>query len=92
MEHQLDLHLSHGFYFGKNTRRKVELSIDVINLANLICDDWGKVYNVAGWRQQPVKIERQENNKPVYRFTSSALATDDILSRWHMQIGARIVF
>lgn len=91
-EHHLDMHLSHGFYFGKASRRKVEISIDVINLANLICNDWGKVYNVAGWRQQPVKIERQENNQPVYRFTSSTLTTDDILSRWHMQIGARIVF
>lgn len=91
-EHHLDLHLSHGFYFGKRSHRKLQLSLDVINLANLLCDDWGKVYNISSWSQQPVKIEGVENGLPVYRFTSSQLTTNDILSRWHIQIGARVVF
>jgi hypothetical protein len=92
MEHRLDLHFAHGFYFGRDSRRKVELSLDIMNFGNLLCREWGAYYNVSGWRQQPVKIEGLEDGEPVYRFTTSQLTPDNILSRWHMQIGARIIF
>ena len=92
MEHRLDLHLSHGFYFSRQSSRKVELSIDVMNLGNLICRHWGAYYNVSGVRLQPVTISATEDGQPVYRFTGAKPSPSDLLSRWHMQIGARIVF
>ena len=92
MEHRLDLHLSHGFYFSRQSSRKVELSIDVMNLGNLICRHWGAYYNVSGVRLQPVTISATEDGQPVYRFTGAEPSPSDLLSRWHMQIGARIVF
>lgn len=92
MEHRLDLHFAHGFYFGRDSRRKVELSLDIMNFGNLLCREWGAYYNVSGWRQQPVKIEGLEDGEPVYRFTTAQLTPDNILSRWHMQLGARIIF
>lgn len=92
MEHTLDLHLSHGFYFGANTHRKVELSLDVMNLGNLLCRHWGTYYNVSGVRLQPVTITKVEDGEAVYRFTDAKLTTDDLLSRWRMQLGVRVVF
>ena len=92
MEHTLDLHLAHGFYFNSATHRKVELSLDVMNLGNLICRDWGTYYNVSGVRLQPVTITSVEDGVPVYRFTDAKLTTDNLLSRWRMQLGVRVVF
>ena len=92
MEHRLDLHFAHGFYFGRQTERKVELSLDVMNLGNLICRHWGSYYNMSGWRHQPVKVVGVEDNALVYQFSSSAIIPNDLLSRWHMHVGVRVVF
>lgn len=92
VEHRLDLHLAHGFYFGRNTTRRVELSLDVMNLGNLICRHWGSYYNISGWSQQPVRIVRMEGDIPVYQFSNAVITPSDLLSRWHMQLGVRIVF
>lgn len=91
-EHTVDLHLAHGFYFGANSRRKIEISLDIMNFGNMLCRHWGACYNVSGWRMQPVNIVAVEDGAPVYRFTDAQLTPDDLLSRWHMQLGARIVF
>lgn len=91
-EHRIDLHLVHGFYFGRESRRKVELSVDVMNFGNLLCRHWGSYYNISGWRMQPVNVVGVENGEPVYKFTTSKLSFDDLASRWHMQLGVRIVF
>lgn len=91
-EHQLDLHLAHGFYFGVNTERRIELSLDIMNFGNLLCRHWGSYYNVSGWRQQPVKIVRVEEGVPVYQYSNAALTPNDLLSRWNMQIGVRVIF
>jgi hypothetical protein len=91
-EHTIDLHLAHGFYLGKASSRKVEVSIDVMNLGNMLCRHWGVKYNVGSWRMQPVTVAAVEENEPVYRFTGGELTPDDLLSRWHMQLGVRVVF
>ena len=92
MEHTIDLHFAHGFYFGAESSRKVELSLDVMNFGNMLCRHWGTYYNVSGMRLQPVSISAVENGAPVYKFTNAKLTTDDLLSRWRMQLGVRIVF
>ena len=92
VEHTMDLHLAHGFYLSPATHRKVELSLDVMNLGNLLCRSWGTYYNVSGVRLQPVTITKVEDGVPVFRFTDAKLTTDDLLSRWRMQLGVRILF
>lgn len=91
-EHRVDLHLAHGFYFGGASKRKVVVSLDIMNFGNLLCNSWGTYYNTSGWRLQPVTVTAVDNGTPVYRFTGAKLTPNDLLSRWHMQIGARVVF
>ena len=44
-EHTVDLHLAHGFYFGAKSRRKIEISLDIMNFGNMLCRHWGAYYN-----------------------------------------------
>lgn len=92
MEHTIDLHLAHGFYFGAKSSRKMELSLDVMNFGNMLCRHWGTYYNVSGVRLQPVTITAVHDGVPEYKFTNAKLSADDLLSRWRMQVGVRVVF
>ncbi len=96
--HRLDLHIAQSFYFsrGDKSGRRLELSLDVINLSNLISRSWGLVHRTSNWTLSPVTITelRAEGNdyRPVYKFNGASYTTDDINSRWHMQLGVRVVF
>lgn len=90
-EHRLDLHIAQDFYFGARTSRKLQITLDVINLGNMICRDWGAVWSVSNSRLTPVAVSR-EGEGYRYTFTGAQAAKDNLLSRWHMQLGARVVF
>ena len=91
-EHRIDLHFAHGFYFGRESGRKLEISLDVMNFGNLLCRHWSAYYNVSGQRIQPVTIASMNEGEPVFRYTGAVPTPSDLLSRWNMQVGARIVF
>jgi len=72
-----------------------ELFLDILNVANLLNPDWGRVYAVgfpyvlavANANYDPVA------HQYVYRFTAAKSQTlQASLSRWQMQGGARIKF
>lgn len=99
--HRLDLHIAQSFYFKKgdsiSTRdQRVELSLDVINLSNLICRSWGMSYRVSNWALSPVTVtelrEVEGGYRPVYKFNGANYTVNDLASRWHMQLGIRVVF
>lgn len=94
--HRLDLHVAQAFYYDKNSDRRVELTLDIMNLTNLLCRSWGMVYRTSNWALSPVTItelkQDGDNYRPVYKFNGAAYTTDDVLSRWRMQIGIRVVF
>ncbi len=91
-ESRVDVHLAHGFYFGRETSRKIEVTLDIMNFGNMICRHWGSYYNVGNVRLQPVNIVSEQDGEAVYRFTNSALTPNDLMSRWHMQLGVRVKF
>ena len=94
--HRLDLHFAQSFYFDKKSNRRVELSLDILNLSNLISRSWGLVHRTSNWTLSPVTVtelmEREGGYRPVYKFNGAQYTVDDIMSRWHMQIGVRVVF
>lgn len=95
-EHRLDLHVAQSFYFDRRSSRRVELSLDIINLGNLLDRSWGASYRTSNWSLSPVTVTELQavdgGYRPVYKFTGAAPTRDDILSRWHMQLGVRVVF
>ena len=74
----------------------MELTLDIINLGNLLCRNWGLSYRTSNWTLSPITVdalEATENGyRPVYRFTGADYTMDDIASRWHMQLGVKVVF
>ncbi|MBQ2364032.1 MAG: TonB-dependent receptor, partial [Alistipes sp.] len=94
--HRLDLHIAQSFYFDKKSNRRVELSLDIINFGNLLSRSWGLVHRTSNWTLSPVTVtelrEVEDGYRPVYKFNGAEYTTDDINSRWHMQIGVRVVF
>ena len=96
--HRLDLHVAQSFYFKNSTHKdsRVELSLDVVNLTNLLSRSWGLVYRTSNWTLSPVTVtELREVNggyRPVYKFNGASYTLDNIASRWHMQLGLRVVF
>ena len=96
-EHHLDLHIAQDIYFGANTSRKVQISLDVINLGSLISKDWGASYYTSKYKVSPVEIsgyttDAEGNRTPKYRFVGGSISRNDLLSRWRMQVGIRVVF
>lgn len=96
-EHHLDLHIAQDFYFSAESSRKVQISLDVINLGSLISKDWGASYYLSDYRLSPIKVEgfttdEQGNHTPKYSFVGGSVSRNDLLSRWRMQIGIRVVF
>ena len=96
-EHHLDLHIAQDIYFSPTSTRKVQISLDVINLGSLLSKDWGASYFTSNYCISPVEIESfttdaEGNRTPKYRFVGGMVSKNDLLSRWRMQVGVRVVF
>lgn len=95
-ESHLDLHIGQSFYFDKQSSRRVELTLDIINFGNLLSRNWGLTYRTSNWTLSPVTITELEATddgyRPVYKFTGAQYTMNDVLSRWHMQLGLKVVF
>ena len=96
-EHHIDLHFAQDFYFNKNSSRKVEITLDIMNLTNIFNRNWGAVYFLDDWKLSPVEVisltdDSKGNKTPNYRFVGGEISKNDLLSRWRMQLGVRVVF
>jgi len=92
-QHRFDLKFAQEIPLGRHV--KSELFLDILNLANLLNSDWGRVYAasfpyglaVANASYDPTA------NQYVYRFTGAKEQTLQASpSRWQIQGGARIKF
>jgi hypothetical protein len=94
---QLDLRILQDFIIkGKKKNQTIQLSIDFVNIGNLISSEWGVVkYATTSGYFQPLTVT-YNNNAPVYQFDPSLRSTftssPDLPSRWQMQVGLRYSF
>ena len=94
---QLDLRILQDLNFNSSKQRNtLQLSIDFINLGNLLNSDWGiRKYATTSGYYQPIGVS-YNNNSPVYTFDptqySTFVSSPDLLSRWQMQLGLRYIF
>jgi hypothetical protein len=91
---QLDMRVLQDFNFkaGKRTNT-VQVSLDIVNLGNLISSKWGlRKYASATGYYQPITYK----GAGVYQFDPSQRSTfttsPDLPSRWQMQAGLRYIF
>jgi len=94
----IDLRILQDFSFmlvGK--RHTFQLSVDILNVANLVNPDWG-VRKVADIRAtSPLQLVGFDSNgEPMFNFDTNVKETfvDDpsLFSRWQMQVGLRYFF
>ncbi|MEK7254691.1 MAG: TonB-dependent receptor, partial [Bacteroidota bacterium] len=82
--------------YGFSDGRSVQLSLDILNLGNLISSKWG-VREVATFTglAQPIGVSVTDG-EPTYSFdpdlTSTFFNDFGLASRWQMQVGLRVNF
>lgn len=95
-ENHFDVHFAQTFYYLKERGSKIELSLDIINFANMLNKKWGTVYSSA-YNEKILRITKMtadadKNYTPTYSFIGDMPQVADINSRWHAQIGMKITF
>jgi hypothetical protein len=94
---QVDLRILQDLIITPKAKPKtLQLSIDFVNIGNLLNSNWGVVnYATTSGYFQPLSVS-YNNNLPVYQFdpslTSTFTASPDLPSRWQMQVGLRFIF
>ena len=94
---QVDLRILQDFIIPvKKKQSTLQVSIDFVNIGNLLNSNWGVVkYATTSGYFQPLSVS-YNNNSPVYQFdpslTSTFTPSPDLPSRWQMQVGLRYTF
>lgn len=90
-ENEVDLHIGQNVYNVKGIG-KLQFTFDVYNFANMLNKHWGAHYSNA-YNLSPLTLEKMSNGAGVYSFnTNSKPVANDTSSRWHAQVGLRLVF
>ncbi|MBL7774774.1 MAG: hypothetical protein JNK89_02160 [Saprospiraceae bacterium] len=89
-----DMRILQDFYLPNSNT--IQLSLDILNVGNLINSDWG-VRQFASYTglAQPIAVS-VENSVPTYTFDTAQTSTffNDfgLSSRWQLQVGLRYIF
>ena len=93
---QVDFRILQDFIVTKKKDKIVQLSLDFVNIGNLLNSNWGVVkYATTSGYFTPLSVDYNAN-APTYRFDpslkSTFTASPDLPSRWQMQVGVRLIF
>lgn len=95
-EHHFDLHISQDFFYDRKNGRKVQVMLDVLNVANLLNPNWGveysSAYNVMVLDITKLSKDAEGNMTPTYSFNPKKVYINDFYSRWRAQVGVRVTF
>lgn len=96
---QLDARILQDFYIKSGgSTRTIQLSLDFVNLGNLISSKWGlrKYASASGYYQPLTYVGKDDGGKTIYNFDPSQKSTfttsPDLPSRWQLQVGVRYIF
>ena len=83
------------FNVGGDKTNTIQISVDVLNVGNLLNSDWGVVQIPNNVSPISVSVD-QTTNTPTYTFNESNNETfgfdSSLLSRWQAQFGVRYIF
>jgi carboxypeptidase family protein len=92
----IDLKIMQDFALGALHRHTFQLSVDVLNVANLISSEWGVRKIASAAATSPLRLTRfDDSGAPVFNFTGPKRTFIDdpsIFSRWRAQLGLRYFF
>ncbi|MFA6677868.1 MAG: TonB-dependent receptor, partial [Bacteroidales bacterium] len=91
-EHHIDLHVAQNYYFNvANRRYTLQVNADIENLTNLFYHGWGAVYSPSdGYSVSPLSYKGNSSYK--FYGPNDIITLSDIESRWHGQIGVKLIF
>lgn len=99
--HNADFRLSQNIRVDNSTTpHNLQLTLDILNLTNLLNSSWGKFYFVPNLNNQNVyalayRSGRAVGGTPNFSFDpilGTPYQVDDLQSRWQMQAGLRYTF
>jgi len=93
----IDLKIMQDFALGGLHRHNFQLSVDVLNVANLISSHWGvrKIASAAATSPLRFTGDFDANGAPIFNFTGPKRTFIDdpsVFSRWRAQLGLRYFF
>jgi len=93
----VDLRILQDFGFGSGPNRQgFQVSLDILNVANLINSGWGVRQVASPSATSPLTLKEFDNaGDPVFYFTGPKTTYIDdpgLYSRWRMQLGLRYFF
>lgn len=95
-ENMFDLHIAQDYLYDKVNGRKVQVTFDIMNVANLLNPAWGVYYggsyNLGVLGVTNLSPDAQGNMTPTYNFKGNILTPSDFSSRWRCQLGLRLTF
>jgi hypothetical protein len=97
-EHQFDVRIMQdlGFVGGKGTKNSLQLSLDIINVGNLLNKDWGRLYSLTNNASTLINYNYNATTGGSYTFRApsngTAYQVSQFASRWQAQIGVRYNF
>jgi hypothetical protein len=97
-EHKFDLRITQdlGGMIG-TTRNKIQVTLDIFNVGNLINKNWGRTYTISNQAYALVSAQNITNTTTGgYTFrppaTGTAFSVSPFASAWSMQFGVRYLF
>jgi len=108
-QHNFDLRIQQEFKFKTgNMGNKIQVSLDFMNLGNLLNKEWGRQYYATNLQNTIIAYKGLEDtdpsnafnftNKPTFNYTGGSLVNgtaysiSDLSSRWRAQLGIRYIF
>jgi hypothetical protein len=99
--HRFDFRITEDILLSKNSKNKLQLSMDILNAGNLLNSAWGIPH--IEWQRTPLNYRgRNSNNEPVYRLNTKPGTTEfptetfresvSLANTWRMQVGVRYIF
>ena len=94
-ENRVDLHFAENIFYWKKRGSKIQLTLDVLNFANLLNKKWGTTYgslkNLSVLKVSKVAVANGVAT-PTFDYNNPSIYPNNISSRWHMQVGCKITF
>ena len=75
--------------------KRIQISLDIFNLTNLINEDWGKMYFISNSFNSTSSVGLAKVSGEIFSFTKPTqlpYSVDLINSKWQMQLGFRYSF